>query len=308
MTLPVPVLRGTSLLNTRRTIEGRFHLRPDPVINNCIEYALAYAANKYGILLYAHASLSNHQHTVFHDPHGKHPEFRREFHSLVTRSTNAHRETSEAKWAPDHKSPVILCDAETILDRCAYTVANMCQHDLVDEPGDWPGVVTKIDEIGGPPRIIKKPANFYDPKGELPDTVELRYVKPVELADWTLEEYKTELRKRVEELCEKARSKRRIEKRSVLGRVAVLSQEVTDQPDKQPERGTRNPRVASRLQELRIAMLLWFSQFRKEHREARLLFEAGDTGAEFPHGTYWHRLRFGVNCSATGPPEALFAS
>ena len=308
MTLPVPVLKGVSLLNTRRIHEGRFHLRPDPVVNNCIEYALAYAANKYGILLYTHVSLPNHHHTNFHDPHGKHPEFRREFHSLITRSTNVHRGTSEAKWSPDHKSPVILCDVESILDRNAYNLANMCLHDLVDQPEDWPGVLTKIDEIGGPPRTIKKPEHFYDPRGELPDTVELQFVKPLELADWTLEEYKAELRKRVEENCKKARATRRAEKRSVLGRIAVLSQDTAAQPEKQPEVGTRNPRVACRLREQRILMLAWLSQFRREHRSARLLFEEGDTAAEFPLGTYWHRLRFGVNCSATGPPEGVFAS
>ena len=308
MTQPVPVLSGVSLLNTRRIHEGRFHLRPDPVVNNCIEFALAYSADKYGIELYAHISLSNHHHTVFHDPYGKHPEFRREFHSLVTRSLNVHRGTSEAKWSPDHKSPVIIFDLESLLSLTDYTLSNATRHGLVDEPEEWPGVLTKIDEIGGPPRLIRKPAKFYDPCGELPDTVRLQYLKPHELSHWTLEEYRSELQRRVDATCTQARKERRAEKRAVLGRIAILSQDPFGQPAQQPDVRTRNPRVACRLAVLRVTVLQWLAWFRRQHRSCRRKFEAGETTVEFPCGTYWHVLRYGVNCSATGPPGPSIAS
>ena len=122
----------TDILNTRRVHERRFHLSPNPVVNNIIEYALAYTVARHGIRLYAHASLANHQHTAFHDTQGLHPEFRREFHSLVTRSVNNYRGTTEAKWSPDRKSPVILYDQEALLDKIAYTIANPSTHDLVE--------------------------------------------------------------------------------------------------------------------------------------------------------------------------------
>ena len=85
------------------------------------------------------AVLSNHLHVVFHDPDGRHPEFRREFHSLVTRSINRHRGTSEAKWSPDHKSPVVLFDVEAVLNLTGYTMANPPRHDLVDPPQECRG-------------------------------------------------------------------------------------------------------------------------------------------------------------------------
>ena len=48
MTLPVPVFKNADILNTRRILDGRFHLRPDPGTNQIIEFALAYTAMKYG--------------------------------------------------------------------------------------------------------------------------------------------------------------------------------------------------------------------------------------------------------------------
>ena len=123
MTLPVPVLRATSLLNTRRTHGGVLRLCPNPVVNRIIEFVLAYAAQKHDIVLYAHISLSNHQHTAFFDPLGNHPEFRRDFHSLTTRAVNRHRGEAEAMWSPDHKSPLILHDTEAMLDRIGYIVS-----------------------------------------------------------------------------------------------------------------------------------------------------------------------------------------
>lgn len=303
VTLPVPVFKSVSILSTRRIHEGRFHLRPDPVVTQCIEYALAYSANKYNIELYAAFCASNHLHDSFFDPEGRHPEFRRDFHSLVTRWVNRLRGMSEAKWSPDHKSPVLLHDTEALLDKIAYVIANPCMHDLVDEPEDYPGLLSRIAELAGPPRTIRIPVQCYDPEGDLPETVELRFTKPPELAHLTDDEYREEIRRRVVEKCREARAKRKREGRRPLGRVAILSQSPTDQPKSQPRIRSRNPRVACRNVKLRIAFLLWLDWFRKEHRSARIAFEMGDVDVEFPYGTYLHVLRYGVNCSTIGPPS-----
>ncbi|MEM7166039.1 MAG: hypothetical protein AAF581_11265, partial [Planctomycetota bacterium] len=68
--------------------------------------------------------------------------------------------------------------------------------------------------------------------------------------------------------------------------------------------GSLSPRVACKSVNLRIAFLLWLKWFRIEHREARIAFERGEYEVEFPFATYWHVLRYGVNCSTAGPPVA----
>ncbi len=302
MTLPVPILKNANILNTRRIWEGRCHLAPNPVVNQVIRYALAYNANKYKLGLYAHISLSNHQHTPFHDPDGLHADFRRDFHSQVTRSINAHRGTSEAKWSPDRKSPIIIFDTEALLEYIAYTVANACRHNLVETPEQWPGVVSLIEDLAGPTRMIKKPKCFYDPLGDLPNEVPLRFVKPPELESWTDEEYRQEVSRRVEAKCQIARDSRRAKGTKPLGRQQVLAQCPTDSARTQHPKGKLNPRIACSIKTLRIALLQWLTRFRQEHRSARIAFEGGEWEVEFPFGTYLHRRRYGVNCSAVGPP------
>ncbi|MCA8961672.1 MAG: hypothetical protein KDC38_14205 [Planctomycetes bacterium] len=302
MTAPVPVFERTSLLNTRRIIGGMFHLRPDPALNQNVQYALAYAANKYDIGLYAVACLSNHIHVPFYDPNGRHPEFRRDFHSLLTRATNVLRETQEGKWSPGHKSPVILHDVEAMLDRIAYTIANPARHDLVDDPWDWPGVVTRIEELAGPPTYVAKPEAFFDLEGDLPEEVPLRFVKPPLLEDWTDDEYRQVIASRVDAHCEAARNRRQSRRIPVLGRRRILAQSPTDTPKTQPEPRTLNPLVACRIKRLRIAFLIWLQEFRQKYRKARRLFEGGHIDVEFPFGTYWLMRRYGVNCDAVGPP------
>ncbi|MEM7165393.1 MAG: hypothetical protein AAF581_08015 [Planctomycetota bacterium] len=305
MTAPNPVLKNASILNSRRIHEGRHHLRPDPVVNALAKYSLAYAAERFDILLYSHCSLSNHQHTTGFDPHGQHPLFRREFHSLMTRSVNCHRGTSEAKWSPNRKSPVILWDVESVLDEIAYSIANPCLHDLVDSPEEWPGFISTIERLAGPPEWVRRPSVFYDQKGDLPELVQLQFVKPPCVADWSDDEYRAEIVRRVDQKCRDARAQRRRERRTVVGRVAVLDADPSDRAMTPLPLGELNPRVACKSVNLRIAILLWLKWFRLEHREARVAFESGEREVVFPFATYWHVLRYGVNCSTTGPPATM---
>ena len=194
---------------------------------------------------------------------------------------------------------MVLLGADANLDASEYTISNPERHGL-ERWEDWPGVISRIEQLAGPPEIVTKPDWFYDPKGEVPDTAVLQYVKPPQLVDWSDDEYRAEIRRRVEERCERAREKRK--GRKLLGRVAILGHSTTDTPKSTLPFRERNPRVKCRSKTLRIAYLIWLSWFRREHREARLAFEAGDQEAEFPFGTYWHALRYGVNCSAVGPP------
>ncbi len=302
MTLPVPVFKDTHLFNTRRTVGGAFRLRPDPVVNKAVKFCLAYTAQKNEIELHAHSSLSNHQHTSLYDPHGRHPVFRQEFHSLLARAINRHRGDQEVLWTPDHKSPIVLCDADSVLDHIAYSTANSCWHDLTDDPDEWPGVVSLVEQLAGPPEVVTRPEILFSEKGTVPETALLEYVKPRILADLTDDEYRAQVAQRVEEKCQAAKESRKKRGVSVLGRVKALAQSPDDTSKSQPEAGTLNPRVASTVRALRIAILLWLKAFRRDHREARVKFEAGDRSAEFPFGTYLHQRRYGVNCSTTGPP------
>ncbi len=59
-------------------------------------------------------------------------------------------------------------------------------------------MIAHIEDLAGPPRIIRKPKCFYDPDGTLPEVVELRFVKPPSLSGWSDEEYRQEIERRVQ--------------------------------------------------------------------------------------------------------------
>lgn len=302
MTLPVPVFRNANILNTRRTIGGVYRLCPNPVIKQITLFALAYAAQKHNVSVFAHISLSNHQHTAFFDRDGNHPEFRRDLHSLTSRAVNRHRGMTEAMWAPHHKSPVLLYDLEALLDEIAYTIANACLHDLVDKPEDWPGAISLVADLAGPGMVIRRPDGFFDPHGKVPEEIVLRFEKPPAAANMTDEEYRVEISRRVDEKCRAARRSRQRRGIKVLGRAAILDQSPAGAPMSQPVPGTLNPIVACSRVAVRIAFLLWLRVFRDRYEQSRRAFERGESDIEFPFATYLYARRYGVNCSSVGPP------
>ena len=302
MTAPNPVIPGASLLVTRRILDGRFHLRPDAKVNQAIAFALAYSASKHGIELYSAEALSNHCHEIICDPDGTHPLFRRDFHQLVTRSVNVYRGTREAKWSPDRNPPVILADRESVLEGVSYNIANAPNHGLVDKAEDWPGFMSRIEDLAGPPRIIKRPEGLYDPNGDVPETIELRFVKPAVLSDMTDDEYRAEISRRLKLKCAEARARRREAGIDVVGREAILATDPKDRPSKELPLGQLKPRLACKDKTLRIAFLRWITAFRKAHRAARKRFDAGERDVAFPMSTYLHVLRYGVTCEGKGPP------
>ena len=83
------------------------------------------------------------------------------------------------------------------------------------------------------------------------------FVKPPILDNWSDQEYREEVRRRVDQKCEDARQERQRKGRSVLGRVSVLEQSPEARSASQPRSRTRNPRVACRTVTLRMAFLVW---------------------------------------------------
>lgn len=302
MTAPNPVIPNTSHFITRRTFDRFFFLRPDPGVNQVLRYLLAYYAKKHNIQLYAYTALSNHHHIVCHDPDGTYPDFCRDFHSIATRAINCFRGRFEPMWSPDRQDPITIWGQESLFDKIVYTVGNSCLSHLVDQIEEWPGVVSAVLDLCGPPQRIERPSFFFSPDGEFPEVVYLEFVKPACFAHWTIDQYRTEISRRLQEKCEAAKEERRRKGIRVVGRLRILAQSPYDRPStRAPYRG-RRPQFACADRNLRMALLEWLQKFRMMHREARLAFEAGDREAVFPFATYLHQKVYGVDCSSLGPP------
>ena len=295
MTAPRQVLPGTTYLVTRRCAQRQFLLKPSKTTNDVFLYLLAVAARRFEIEVHAFCVLSNHFHLVLTDPHARLPAFHQFLDALVARAINALLGRWETFWAPDSYSAVRLVSPGDVLDKAAYAVANPVAAGLVRTGRLWPGLWSAPEWIGGDPLRVRRPKHFFDPKGVLPEQVELKVTAPPGFA--SAEEFRDQLSAAVE-----AREAQAVRTRrgGFLGVARVLVQSPTGRPAPDEPRQTLNPRVAARDKWKRIEALGRLVEFLRSYRSAWAAWRAGRGQVTFPHGTYLLRVVYSVPCAGAG--------
>jgi len=293
MTAPRQVLPFATYLVTRRCAQRQFFLKPSRTTNATFLYLLAVAARRFHIQVHAFCVLSNHFHLVLTDPHALLPAFHQFLDALVARAVNASLGRWESFWAPSSYSAVRLVDAEDILDKTAYTLANPVAAGLVRSGRQWPGLWSAPERVGGEGYKAKRPKDFFDPKGCLPEQEVLELTPP---PGFESEEFRERL---TAALAEREQDAVR-ERGSFLGVERVLAQEPTGRPRSGEVRRGLNPRVAARDKWKRIEALGRLVDFLRSYRAAWKARQAGQTGVTFPLGTYLLRVLHQVPCAASG--------
>ena len=317
MTLPRQVLPGQTYLLTRRCLERRFLLRPDPEVTQTFLYCLGLAAERHGVEVSSVTALANHHHTTALDPRGELPAFARDLHGNVARALNVFRRRGESFWAPGSYSAVRLEDKEAVLARMVYTITNVVEAGLVERPEQWPGVCTQPEDVGVRVIEVARPRFFFrsreeeddeedaseetardrarrhaPPREPLPEVVRLPIVKPREFADMPDDEFRRLLRERVDARVAEIHARRRAAgKTRFLGAEAVLAQDPNDAPagGTFPDGGL-NPRLACADKWKRLERQGALVAFWREHQIARDRFRAGERAVLFPAGT-WGAVR-----------------
>ena len=296
MTPPRRVLPGTSYFITRRCSERRFFLRPSQLTNEIFLYVLALAAQRYGILVHAACVLSNHAHLVLTDRDGRLPAFMQYLDSLVARAVNASLGRFESLWASDGSySAVEPLDPSDIVAKAAYVLANPVAAGLVQRGAEWPGLWTAPERIGTTKLTARKPKAFFDPKGYLPETVELELSVPLVFASG--DEFRSALSAALHELEERHRQELRSLGRRFLGAARVLAQSPFSRPAPGEPRFGVKPRIAARDKWKRIEGLLRLKSFVQAYRQSQSRWRSGNRVVVFPAGTYLLRLMHGVQCA-----------
>jgi len=293
MTAPRQVLPFATYLVTRRCAQRQFFLKPSRTTNATFLYLLAVAARRFHIQVHAFCVLSNHFHLVLTDPHALLPAFHQFLDALVARAVNASLGRWESFWAPSSYSAVRLVDAEDILDKTAYTLANPVAAGLVRSGRQWPGLWSAPERVGGEGYKAKRPKDFFDPKGCLPEQEVLELTPP---PGFESEEFRERL---TAALAEREQDAVR-ERGSFLGVERVLAQEPTGRPRSGEVRRGLNPRVAARDKWKRIEALGRLVDFLRSYRAAWKARQAGQTSVTFPLGTYLLRVLHQVPCAASG--------
>ena len=245
---------------------------------------MAVAAERTGVEVHVAVAMSNHWHGVVTDVRGELPRFLQIMHRFIAVCMNAELGRSENFWSNGETSVVTLEAADDVLDKMAYVVANPTQAGLVEEPAEWPGVITTTLRRGIEAR---RPGVYFKEDGvELPAVAKLVCTVPPALRGRRDGEVERALAERVRGRVGAA--KRRLAERGerFLGAEAVLEVSPWGRPATEEPRGGRRPTVAARDATVRERMIRRLTAFRVAYRKALDGWRRGDRGVVFPFGTY----------------------
>jgi hypothetical protein len=300
-------------MSTRRCSERRFLLRAGKRTNQAVLYALGYASQVHGVELHACLVMSNHHHTMGTDHLGMLPDFHQSFHQLVAKSMNVNWGRWEAFWSSGQTSVVVQSSPEDAFKAMIYALTNPVRAHLVERAIDWPGVSSLEAQLLGKEIVVRRPHWFYDPDGEMPKTVTLRFTRLPGFEHLTHEEWAAKIKAAVAAVEEQAAKERA--GRRVVGRKALLAQSAFDSPKTAAPRRKLSPTIAAKNKHRRIHALegraRWLEEYRRAYEAYRKRHPEGSAGTRkdsathedkiaFPHGVYELRIRHGV-LVAPGP-------
>lgn len=296
MSRPRPIRPATTYLLTRRCIERRFLLTPDPEgeLESVLGYCLGLTSERYGILVHASVALGNHWHLVVTDVKGNLPAFLRDTHSLIARCVNTKYSRAENVWAVRQPSAVQLVDTGAIWEKLVYCLTNAVSSGLVASHRAWPGFHTLPDAVLRPPTTYRRPPSYFTTRCKLPDEVVLVISKPPALDHLSDEEYVSTLEKRVAAKESELQRTARDSNKPFLGVPAIQAQDPHSQPRTARAHNELNPHVAASDRETRQAHLGLLADFRRLYAKARAKWAKGKRAVRFPEGTYqlfhFHRV------------------
>jgi REP element-mobilizing transposase RayT len=293
MSLPRPIVAGSTYLITRRCTQRQLLLRPSHQVNQIVLYCLAEAARRTAVEVHAFDVMGNHYHLVVTDVQARLPEFVRWLDEFVAKCLNATLGRWEAVWSPGSYSAVRLEDARAVVEKMIYTLANPVAAGLVSHGYHWPGL--RSSTTSARTLRVRRPHVFFRADGPTPEYASLTLTPPP-CAEGD-EAFWTDLARAVEEREAELRRQAIADGRPFLGRRAILSQSPWTIPSTHEDRRVLRPRVACRDKWKRIEALQRLRQFAVAYREAWLRFRAGYGDMVFPAGTYALRVHYGVPCA-----------
>lgn len=285
----------------QRRTERRVHLfRPDPLMNQVFLYCLGYALQKTDVRLMAVTLMSNHYHAVVHDPDARICELTELLHLLLTKSTQALRGWQGSVFDGAKPSYTELLTVQAIVDETAYTIVNPTVAGLVRYSKDWPGVRTRVADIGARTITVERPAAFFAEDGTMPQSVEVRF----EMQEALLEEAGglEKARARIAEAVETREAEKRAEVDAAgwtfKGADRVLKSSPYSRTVTFEERHRLNPRYASGGdREVLHAANTRDADFCERYAGCRERWLAGERDVIWPAGTYAMKRRHNVRCA-----------
>jgi putative transposase len=298
MTQPRMSIPGATYLVTRTTVMSLFLLTPSKVVNQIMEYCLAWAARDRGILIHAISVESNHFHMVVTDTQGRLSDFMQELNRSAARCLLAYyrerfpNRRLETVWSNAQPfSATLLVTPNAVLDKLVYTLTNPVKDGLVRDYRKWPGLNTRPSDWRREARTVERPAYYFK---KTPAKLSYRITAPAQLGE--LEQAIADVEQHIRHAQQQAAVELGARRRSVAGAAAVFAVDPFGAPTTPRPVGELSPTLAAggdheALSVAKQAIKL----FRQAYRDAWEAFKAG-SHAIFPGGTLLMRTRFGQTC------------
>jgi hypothetical protein len=198
---------------------------------------------------------------------------------------------------------VELLTREAVIEAVGYSLANPTAAGLVRYSRDWPGVRTRVSDIGGRATTVARPPAFFAEDGVMPERVKLRAELLLEADDEAgLEKARAEIAAAVERAEEKARAEVAAAGWSFKGVDRVLASSPFSRAVTFEQRHELNPRYASAGDKKALeAAIERDAEFVKQYALCRERWLSGERDVVWPAGTNAMRRRHRVPC--VEPPE-----
>lgn len=292
------------LFITRRTACRFYLFRPDREITQAFLYCLGVAAGKFGIVVHAATLMSTHYHLVVSDPRGVHPLFTQYLNVTFAQVTQALRGWGHQVFSSAKPSVVRLHGNGAVIDKTAYTIANPVACGAVKSHRDWPGFVSRVEDIGRLRMTLERPERFFSKDGQMPESVEVTFELPSSLVEEHGEAgARRALSKNLAAKEKMARAKIRARGIKFLGKHRVRKASPFRRAKSHEVFGALNPRWATvgGGKEAYLRAAEEYREFQAAYREAWDRWVTGDRDVVFPYGTWLMRVLHGVRCAP--PPQ-----
>jgi putative transposase len=165
---------------SRSTLEHTFFLAPVPGSREAFGYALAHAANKYGIEIHTAVAMASHYHITATDPFGKFGLFLSTLNSLLTRMFNVRIGRCDTLWGSGRPSVQRILRPIDHIAQARYVICNPVKAGLVASASQWPGFIITPGQIGQTLTFERPDSPFFETRAEreMPQTIELRIHEP----------------------------------------------------------------------------------------------------------------------------------
>ena len=291
-----PYDEHTTYLLTRNTSERRFFLRPSKELKEAILYCIADAQAQHPVQIHAFCAMSNHIHIVLTDPDGSAPLFVQAMNQNIARYVNCSLGRFGAMWEGGARpNYCVLPEHGDILDKVVYTLTNPVKAGIIPQHHLWPGAISNVAQIEKGSITTKRPKKFFsktdDPTLLTRELILTQAPGPVVMS---AKDYGRYLARRVAETEAAIAADREAKGEKWSGRKECLALDPFAAPKTKWTPFSRNPKVSSKHEESRKALILRLKQFRSQYGEAKRAFRSGNRDAPFPQGTFSMRVYWDV--------------